>query len=65
MLVKYYFKIKHVKGTDNTRADILSRKAKLQGSMKLLNAMLRMDKNGKIRYNYLKLIVVHEALIAN
>ena len=29
ILVEYYFKIKHVKGTDNTKADILSRKAKL------------------------------------
>jgi len=29
MLVKYYFKIKHIKGTDNARADILSRKAEL------------------------------------
>ena len=29
MLVKYYFKIKYVKGTDNTRADIFSRKAEL------------------------------------
>ena len=29
MLVKYYFKIKYIKGTDNIRADILSRKVKL------------------------------------
>ena len=29
MLIKYYFKIKHVKGTDNTRVDILSKKAEL------------------------------------
>jgi len=29
MLAEYYFKIKHIKGTDNTRADILNRKAKL------------------------------------
>ena len=29
MLVKYYFKIKHVKGTDNIKADILNRKAEL------------------------------------
>ena len=29
MLAKYYFKIKHVKGTDNIRIDILSRKAEL------------------------------------
>jgi len=29
MLVEYYFKIKHTKGKDNTRADALSRKAEL------------------------------------
>ena len=29
MLVKYYFKIKHIKGIDNAKADILSKKAKL------------------------------------
>ena len=29
MLIKYYFKIKHVKGIDNIKADIFSRKAKL------------------------------------
>ena len=29
MLVEYYFEIKHIKGTDNARADILSKKAKL------------------------------------
>jgi hypothetical protein len=29
MLIKYHFKIKYIKGTDNTRADVLSRKAKL------------------------------------
>ena len=29
MLVEYYFKIEHIKGTDNVRADILSKKAEL------------------------------------
>ena len=29
MLAEYYFKIKYVKGTDNVKADILSRKAEL------------------------------------
>ena len=60
ILTKYHFKIKHVKGIDNTRADTLSRKAKLQGSKKPSDAMLRMDKNSKIRYNYLKLIAIHK-----
>ena len=29
MLTEYYFKIEYIKGTDNARADILSRKAEL------------------------------------
>ena len=29
MLIEYYFKIKYVKGTDNIKADIFSRKAEL------------------------------------
>ena len=29
ILAEYYFKIKHVKGTDNTKADILSKKIEL------------------------------------
>ena len=62
MLVKYYFKIKYVKGTDNTRADILSRKVKLQGSKKPLDAILRINKDSKIRYNYPKLAAVYKAL---
>jgi len=53
MLVEYYFKIKHIKGIDNTRVDIFSRKAELQGKEKIKGVILRMDNNGKIRYNYL------------
>ena len=29
MLTEYYFKIKYIKGTDNTRVDILSRMLRL------------------------------------
>jgi len=29
MLAEYYFKIKHIKSTDNARVDALSRKAEL------------------------------------
>ena len=29
MLIEYYFKIKHVKGTDNIKVDTLNRKAEL------------------------------------
>ena len=62
MLVKYYFKIKYIKGTNNTKADTLSRKAELQGSKKPLDAILRIDKNSKIKYNHLKLAVVYKVL---
>jgi hypothetical protein len=53
ILIEYYFKIEYIKGTDNIRADILSRKAELQSSKKLLSIILRINKDGKIRYNYL------------
>ena len=53
ILAEYYFKIKHIKGTDNARADIFSKKAELQNKKKLLGAMLYINKDGKIRYNYL------------
>ena len=36
MLIEYYFKIKHIKGIDNAKADTLNRKVELQGSEKLL-----------------------------
>jgi len=29
MLAEYYFKIKYIKGIDNTRVDVLSRKVEL------------------------------------
>jgi len=53
MLAKYHFKIKYIKGTDNARVDILSRKVELQGKKKIKEVILRMDNNGKIRYNHL------------
>jgi len=53
MLAEYYFKIKYIKGTDNTKVDILSKKAELQGKEKIKGVILRMDNNRKIRYNYL------------
>jgi len=53
MLVEYYFKIKHIKGIDNARVDALSRKVELQDDKKVKGVILRMDDDGKIRYNYL------------
>jgi len=53
MLVEYYFKIKYIKGIDNARVDILSRKAELQSKEKIKGVILRIDSNSKIKYNYL------------
>jgi len=53
MLAEYYFKIKYIKGIDNARVDIFSRKAELQDNKKVKGVILRMDKDSKIRYNYL------------
>ena len=47
ILVEYYFEIKYIKGMDNARVDILNRKAELQGKEKLLNTILRLDKDKK------------------
>ena len=65
MLIEYYFEIEYVKGIDNIRADILSKKAELQSSEKLLDAMLRINEDGRIRYNYLKLVTIYKALMLN
>jgi len=53
MLAEYYFKIKYIKDTDNIRVDIFSRKIELQGDKKIKKVILKMDKDSKIRYNYL------------
>ena len=58
MLTEYYFEIQYTKGTKNARADALSRKAELQGTKKLLGALLKLDKDGLIRYNYPKIAVI-------
>ena len=62
MLAEYYFKIQYTKGIDNTRANALSRKAKLQNDKKPLGALLRKDIDGLIRYNYPKIAVTQEEL---
>ena len=65
MLVEYYFEIKYIKGIENARVDALSRISELQGNKKLLGAVLRLDDNRKIRYNYLQLLGTGEALTSN
>jgi len=53
MLVEYHFKIKYTKGIDNARVDALSRKTELQGNKKVKGVILRIDEDGKIKYNHL------------
>jgi len=53
MLAEYYFKIKYIKGTDNTKVDVFSRKVELQSNKKVKGVILRIDKDSKIKYNYL------------
>ena len=60
MLIEYYFKVQHTKGTKNAKVDIFSRKTKLQNKKKLLGAILRKDEDRLIRYNYPKLIITRE-----
>ena len=62
MLVEYYFEIEYIKGTDNARVDVFSRKAKLQENKKVKGVILRMDNDSKIKYNYLQLTVTQEEL---
>jgi len=56
MLTEYYFEIKYIKSINNMRVDTLSRKAELQDNKKVKGAILKIDKDRKIRYNYLQLI---------
>ena len=64
MLLEYYFKIQYTKGTDNVRVDTLSRKAKLQNNEKPLGVLLKLNQDGLIRYNYLKLAATREYRLA-
>ena len=62
MLAEYYFKIKYIKGIDNIKVDILSKKAELQGSEKLLDTILYKDEDKIIKYNQLRLAAVYKVL---
>jgi len=61
MLAEYYFEIEHVKGSDNAKADALSRKEKLQGNDKVSGTMFKENSNGKIQYNHPQLLGTHKA----
>jgi len=62
MLTEYYFKIEHVKGLDNARADALNRKEELQRNNKMLGTLFKESSNRKIWYNHLQLSGTHKAL---
>ena len=44
MLIKYHFKIEHVKGLNNAKTDALNRKKKLQRNNKMSGALLKLKK---------------------
>ena len=48
MLTEYHFKIKHIKKTDNARADALSKKKELQRNNKVSETLLKLKENMKI-----------------
>ena len=64
MLIEYHFKIKHVKKSDNTKADALSKKKKLQNNNKVSEALLKLKKNRKIWYNHLQLAGIYKASVS-
>ena len=64
MLSKYHFKIKYVSRIENIKVDTLNKKAELQGNKKPLGAILKLNKNRKIRYNYPQLAGTHKAPIS-
>ena len=64
ILSKYHLKIKHISRTENTQVDTLSRKAELQGNERPLGVILKLNKNRKVRYNYLQLAGTHKALMS-
>jgi len=53
MLAEYYFKIEYIKGIDNAKVNVFSKKAELQRDKGVKGVILRMDDDKKIRYNYL------------
>jgi len=61
MLTEYHFKIKHIKGSDNTRADALSKKKELQRDNKVSETLFKESSNKKIWYNHPQLLKTHKA----
>ena len=64
MLAEYYFKIKHIKESDNAKADTLNRKEKLQKNDKISKALFKEDSNKKIKYNHLQLLKMYKTPIS-
>jgi len=64
MLAKYHFEIKHVKKSDNAKANAFNKKKELQRNNKMSKTLFKKNNNGKIKYNYLQLSGTHKALIS-
>jgi len=63
MLAEYHFKIKHIKRSDNARADTLNRKKELQRNDKMSRVLFKESSNKRIKYNHPQLSGTHKALI--
>jgi len=62
ILIKYHFKIEHVKESDNAKADTLSRKKELQRNNKVSGTLFKESSNERIKYNHPQLLKTHKAL---
>jgi len=45
--------IKYIKSINNTKVNIFNKKIKLQNNKKIKEIILKIDKDSKIKYNYL------------
>ena len=64
ILIEYYFVIEHAKGSENLKANTLSRKSKLQSDKEVIGAIIKKDIDGKIKYNYPQLAATYKAPIS-
>ena len=65
MLAEYHFKIKHIKRSDNARADTLNRKKELQRNDKMSRVLFKESSNKRIKYNHPQLSGTHKALVSS
>ena len=64
ILLKYHFEIEHIEGSNNNKANVLSRKEELQSNNKMSETLLKLKENGKIHYNHPQLAGTHKAPVS-